>query len=161
MKVFISHKREDAFVANQIAKELGSMGVKFYLDVLDISIIGSGKELTDHIKQSLNDCTDIIVIMSEITRYSQWVPFEVGMSAQIDMPTATFLQENVTLPEFLQYWPRLKHPSEIREYVRIRNSVSSKYQKMRLDGFALDKRSETNTFYEMLKGQLAEKNLPR
>lgn len=52
--------------------------------------------------------------MSDSTRYSQWVPFEVGMSAQNDMPTATFLQENVALPDFLEYWPRLKQPSDIK-----------------------------------------------
>ena len=93
IKIFISHKQEDSYTANKIANELKAMNIPYYLDVLDFSTTGSGKELTDHIKQNLNDCTDIIVVMSEHTRYSQWVPFEVGMSAQNDMPTATFLQE--------------------------------------------------------------------
>lgn len=79
------------------------MNVSYYLDILDFTITGSGKALTYHIKQSLNDCTDIIVVMSEATRYSQWISFEVRMAAQNDMPTATFLQENVSLPDFLIY----------------------------------------------------------
>lgn len=83
----------------------------------------SGKKLTDHIRRNLNQCTDIIVIMSEITRYSQWVPFEIGMAAQKDMPTATFLKTEISLPDFLEYWPRLKSPQDIRKYVAVQNKV--------------------------------------
>lgn len=104
------------------------MEIPYYLDLLDFTVTRNGKELTDHIKRNLNNCTDIIVIMSDATRYSQWVPFEVGMSAQNDMPTATFLQENVSLPEFLDYWPRLKQPSDIRKYIAVRKSVQKNSQ---------------------------------
>ena len=123
MKIFISHKKEDSYTANRIAVELNSLNISYYLDVMDQTVTKNGKELTDHIKANLNDCTDIIVVMSEHTPNSQWVPFEVGMSAQLDMPTATFLKENVTLPEFLEYWPRLKYPSDIRKYVAVRQRV--------------------------------------
>lgn len=34
MKVFISHKQEDAVTANQIANELDSIHVDYYLDLL-------------------------------------------------------------------------------------------------------------------------------
>lgn len=74
------------------------MNVPYCLDILDFTITGSGKELTDHIKQSLNACTDIIVVMSEATRYSQWVPFEVEMTAQNDMQTATFFTRECISP---------------------------------------------------------------
>ena len=47
--------------------------------MLDSGIVCNGKALTEHIKYNLNNCTDIIVVMSENTRYSQWVPFEVGI----------------------------------------------------------------------------------
>lgn len=90
MRIFISHKLEDAATANLIAKELQEIKVECYLYLLDNSITENGKALTDHIHANLNDCTDIIVVMSNITRFSQWVPFEVGMAAQKDMPTATF-----------------------------------------------------------------------
>lgn len=82
MRIFISHKLEDAATANLIAKELKEIKVECYLDLLDNSITESGKVLTDHIRANLNDCTDIIVVMSNVTRFSQWVPFEVGMAAQ-------------------------------------------------------------------------------
>ena len=131
MKIFISHKQEDALSANQMASELRAINVGYYLDLLDPSVVQSGRELTNHIRRNLNDCTDIIVVMSNLTRFSQWVPFEVGMAAQIDMPTATFLKEDVSLPDFLQYWPRLKKVSDIRKYVLTRNDVEREYQQYR------------------------------
>ena len=155
MKVFISHKKEDSYTANRIANELRVMQIDCYLDLLDFSVTCSGKELTDHIKANLNDCTDIIVVISEKTRYSQWVPFEVGMSAQIDMPTATFLQEDVSLPEFLEYWPRLKHPSDIQKYVVVRKRTELK-MRIRHDSFGLSahKKQEVAEFYADLKKEL-------
>ncbi|OUQ13608.1 hypothetical protein B5E87_05795 [Massilimicrobiota sp. An142] len=97
MKVFISHKDVDSAQALLLKKEFQSLGVDAYLDVLDSSIKNGGKSLTEHIKNQLNNCTDIIILMSESTKESWWVPFEIGMSAQIDMPTATFLKENSTV----------------------------------------------------------------
>ena len=50
------------------------------------------------------------------------------MAAQLDMPTATFLKDSVLLPDFLQYWPRLKKPADILKYVTARNDVDQEYR---------------------------------
>lgn len=155
MKIFIFHKKEDAFTANQIASELELSNVDYYLDVLDTSVTQDGKELTDHIRESLNECTDIIVVMSSITRFSQWVPFEVGMAAQIDMPTATFLKEDVELPDFLQYWPRLKRAADIRKYVSASNDVDREYQMYHaIYEEATYQKKRVERFYDVLKQRL-------
>lgn len=155
MKIFISHKQEDSYTANQIADELKLCNVACYLDVLDESITQNGKDLTDHIRESLNKCSDIIVVMSSITRLSQWVPFEVGMAAQIDMPTATFLKEDVILPDFLRYWPRLKKVSDIRKYVSASNDVDQEYQKFRsIYEKATFQQKRVEHFYDVLKQRL-------
>lgn len=151
MKIFISHKLQDSATANLIAKELKEIKVDYYLDVLDNSITENGKELTNHIRANLNKCTDIIVVMSNITKFSQWVPFEVGMAAQNDMPTATFLKEDVSLPDYLQYWPRLKKSTDIREYVSARNDVEREYHA--IYEFASQQR-KTEHFYDVLKQRL-------
>ena len=151
MKIFISHKLQDSATANLIAKELKEIKVDYYLDVLDNSITENGKELTNHIRANLNKCTDIIVVMSNITKFSQWVPFEVGMAAQKDMPTATFLKEDVSLPDYLQYWHRLKKSTDIREYVSARNDVEREYHA--IYEFASQQR-KTEHFYDVLKQRL-------
>ncbi len=153
MKFFISHKKEDETIALLIAHELKKLGVPYYLDTLDNAVVTSGKELTDHIKANLNDCTEMLVVISQQTRYSQWVPFEVGMAAQKDLPTATFLQDNTTLPVFLEYWPRLKQPSDIAKYVEIKKRVdleNSSYYHM---NHYVETRS-TDYFYSLLKAEL-------
>ena len=155
MKVFISHKREDSILALAIQKEFAKYGVSSYLDILDSSISGGGKELTDHIKNSLNSCTDIIVVMSDATKTSWWVPFEVGMSAQVDMPTASFLSSEVALPSYLSYWPRLKTVSDISKYItarrRIEKIINEQYFYY---SSAAKKAIETRKFYEELKYEL-------
>lgn len=155
MKIFISHKQEDAPTANQIANELRTIHVDCYLDLLDPLVTQSGRRLTNHIRSNLNNCTDVIVVMSEITRYSQWVPFEVGMAAQVDMPTATFLKDDVLLPDFLQYWPRLRKPADIRKYVLARNDVDQEYQVYRsMYETATYQKRKTERFYDVLKQRL-------
>lgn len=152
MNVFISHKKEDGDTAQKIYNEFQHLGVKSYLDLVDNSIKG-GKELTEHIKKHLNSCTDIIVVMSSETKKSWWVPFEIGMSAQVDMPTASFLKSDVALPEYLQYWPRLKFITDIATYVNTRSEIGLK---MLYEHF--DQRSnralETSLFYDELKKKL-------
>jgi len=63
MKVFISHKSTDAPIASIIHSEFKKHGVSAYLDLLD-SFIGDGEMLTNHIKEQLNTCSDIIVVLS-------------------------------------------------------------------------------------------------
>lgn len=155
MKIFISHKQEDASIALLIENEFKAQQVDTYLDVLDSSISGGGKTLTEHIKSKLNSCTDIIVVMSESTKLSWWVPFEIGMSAQVDMPTSTFLKTDITLPSYLSYWPRLRTTSEIKKYVDVRRRVEKKMKPLYENfSFASRRKAETPEFYAELKREL-------
>ena len=156
MKVFISHKNTDSWQALVLKKAFDRNHVASYLDVIDSSIDGGGKELTDHIKENLNACTDIIVVMSEATKESWCVPFEVGMSAQVDMPTATYLKSDILLPSYLSYWPRLKTPSDVDKYVAVRKrtmqAINEHYGSYYTSS---DRRAiETKAFYEVLKREL-------
>ena len=154
MKFFISHKQEDAYTALQIENELKKLGIQAYLDVLDSMVTSNGREMTQHIKEKINDCTDIIVIISERTRASQWVPFEVGIAAQRDLPTATFLQADVVLPEFLEYWPRLKYTADIQKYVAAKRQVDAEYRSLyHLDQYSRHE-NKTDRFYSVLKNRL-------
>lgn len=158
MKVFISHKDADSLQALLLKRAFENEGVSAYLDVLDSSINGGGKALTEHIKGQLNQCTDIIVLMSEATKYSWWVPFEIGMSAQIDMPTASYLKENVVLPSYLSYWPRLKTINDVSTYVSVRKkterTLNEQYSNFELSSVSNRRKIETPIFYENLKREL-------
>ena len=158
MKVFISHNREDAHIATLIERQLKASYIETYLDILEPIVFNDGKALTEHIKRSLNSCTDILVVMSNATRLSQWVPFEIGMAAQVDLPTVTYLTENVQLPDYLTYWPCLHQLADISKYVAVRNSTAQeieRYYQGRYAVAAANKRAhETRTFYQNLKNAL-------
>lgn len=155
MKIFISHKNEDSLIAKRLDSEFKYYGVNTYLDVIDEQILNDGKALTEHIKNAMNECSDIIVVMSEKTKSSQWVPFEVGMSAQKDMPTVTFMVEDVELPEFLDYWPRLKHFSDVEKYLKAKSIISINESHSRGDGMlSFIRMPSTEDFYKTLKEML-------
>lgn len=157
MKVFISHKQEDSVIASELSNMLRYYGIEHYLDVLDSQIVHDPKLLTEHIKKALNTCTDILVIMSESTRFSQWVPFEIGMAHQRNMPTVTYLKANVPLPDFLQYWPRLKNPSDIVKYINTRCTTKEQMDRRYGSSYtASTERAELEmrTFYDNLKNAL-------
>lgn len=157
MKVFISHKHEDSAIAEQIAKQLQFFNIACYLDIFDSVEVNDGKALTDHIKKSLNSCTDILVVMSESTKKSQWVPFEIGMATQINMPTVTYLNQSIILPEYLEFWPRLRSLSDIGTYVRARHHAQelteAKYRGV-YETASSKRAYETAAFYDYVKRAL-------
>lgn len=152
IKVFISHKKEDKELALLVKSALDRKQISSYLDVLDNTIINDGKALTEHIKVNLNSCTDVIVVMTESTKFSWWVPFEIGMLAQKNMPTASFLSSDVKLPDYLSYWPRLKNLDDISTYVDVRLSYNGGI----LEQYGLSSAAKINThdFYQKLKEKL-------
>ena len=155
MKIFISHKQEDDAVARRLDQEFRYHNVDTYLDLINDTILKDGEALTKHIRESLNTCTDIIVVMSEKTRLSQWVPFEVGMSTQKDMPTVTFMVDDVKLPEFLDYWPRLTQFSDVEKYLIARERVFSINESRSIgNGIFNHMQPSTNDFYKALKKML-------
>jgi len=157
MKVFISHKKEDNLYALNIKNALKSCQIDAYLDLLDEDISGDGEELTDHIKEQLRICTDVIVVLSEKTKDSWWVPFEIGMATEKDMPIANYLVEGIVLPDYLEFWPRLKNYNDVCKYVEVRKEIREHYGRPRYifeSNILHPGESETRAFYRKLKQEL-------
>lgn len=159
MKFFISHKQEDEAIALKVQEELKRNEADVYLDVLDDKISGGGRVLTNHIRKRLGECTDIIVILSEKTKASWWVPFEIGMAAEKDMPTASYLVTGIALPDYLSFWPRLKNGNDISTYINTRKEITAKIHleqllKGREKVMYASNQSETERFYDELKKKL-------
>ena len=80
------------------------------------------------------------------------------MSAQIDMPTASFLNENADLLNYLSYWPRLKTVSDVATYVSVRRkterSINEQYSNFEISSISNRRKIETPVFYENLKREL-------
>lgn len=159
MKVFISHKMEDKRMALEVQNTLISAGVDAYLDVLDNIIADDGEKLTKHIRGKLRECTDVIVVLSGNTKKSWWVPFEIGMATEKDMPIANYLISYEVLPEYLEFWPRLKNRQDVLKYIEVRNKVARQVllEKSLNHGYYYENTSrvsETERFYAELKKSL-------
>ena len=159
MKIFISHKKEDEEIALQVLRTLRQVNVDVYLDLLDNIIFDDGEKLTKHIRNKLHECTDVIVILSGKTKDSWWVPFEIGMATEKDMPIANYLIGHEKIPEYLMYWPRLKNYQDVLKYVEVRNKVAKQmYLEKTLDEEYFQRAngevSETQRFYSELKNVL-------
>jgi len=81
-KEFISHKAEDAEKAQRISLYLQRQGIAFYLDLLDDGLFGGGEILTNHLRSKLNECTHLLAIITNNTKFSWWVPFEIGLATE-------------------------------------------------------------------------------
>lgn len=148
MKVFISHKKEDSSIALEVLQNLKKYNIDAYLDLLEGDLPTNGEKLTNHVRKRLNECTDILVVISDKTKYSWWVPFEVGMATQKDFPIVNYLPKGIQLPLFLEYWPRLKDADDLAKYVSTRITVEKSLQEGGMFG------SPTDAFYKRLKAIL-------
>ena len=159
LKVFISHYQDDSDIAGQVQRCLKEFRVDAYLDVLDKSLTGNGAALTAHLKAEMNRCTDLLVVMSSKTYQSGWVPFEIGMAAHKDLPTVTYLAQNVVLPEYLDFWPGIKYLEQLKFYVEERMLYERKMKMVNESRcysgvFHMDSFPTTEGFYSDLKRRL-------
>lgn len=156
LKVFISHYQDDSDIAGQVQRCLKEFRVDAYLDVLDKTLTGNGAALTAHLKAEMNRCTDLLVVMSMRTYQSSWVPFEIGMAAHKDLPTVTYLTQNVALPEYLDFWPRIKYLEQLRFYVEERKMHERRMKMANESGmFSKSVIPTTEDFYFNLKQRLS------
>src|SRR6266851_8187582 len=118
IKVFISHKKEDAEQAAAVAAHLTAGGLSVYLDVIDGQLGKSGPDLADYIRAQLDNCTQLLAVISAQTQASWWVPWEIGVATEKERFLASFVSGNATVPEYLAKWPYLRTRADLDKYVQ-------------------------------------------
>lgn len=121
--IFISHKKEDEDAAIKIGDYLlNEVGVNIYLDVYDCKLqeavsLENDKEIVNSIKRGMELSTHLLCLVSDKTKLSWWVPYEIGIAdvtqkniaslklARVDdIPSFLKIQENLyTISDFLKY----------------------------------------------------------
>jgi hypothetical protein len=114
--IFISHRYVDEQKARQMAELLRLKSVQCYLDVLDPATKGS-QDITKHIMGTLDKCSHVIVIYSSNTVGSMWVPFELGAAYKGGKGIGTYLVDQLSTPEYLDAFPKMRNTSDIEQYV--------------------------------------------
>ncbi|MGE4341030.1 MAG: toll/interleukin-1 receptor domain-containing protein [Pigmentiphaga sp.] len=109
MKIFISHQQVDSELALSLSKcLLATHGIQTYLDVIDPAVSPSGDALADHVKDELDKCRQLLAVVSDATRVSWWVPWEIGIAMEKDFPLATYAGGYTAVPDYLRKWPYLR-----------------------------------------------------
>ena len=81
--VFISHQKGDLDQAKKVADYLENAGIDIYFDEFDTDLRMQRQnnnpiEVTKAICNGINNSSHMLVLVSPITLYSNWVPFEIG-----------------------------------------------------------------------------------
>lgn len=74
--------------------------------------------LTSHLKAKLSECTHLTAVISNNTKFSWWVPFEIGLATEKDFPISTVVSytNRDQLPDYLWKWPVLETAGDLEQY---------------------------------------------
>ncbi len=158
IKVFLSHQRNDAGLAAQIARRLTVQhNIDSYLDVIDPFIDSPGEDLAAHIRAELGKCNQLLAVISETTRSSQWVPWEIGVATEKSFPLATYSSAHSLPPEFLRKWPYLQSEGDLDEYAHASKLADRTFiQKRAMLSEGTARLRSTDEFFRTLRARLGQ-----
>jgi len=118
--VFISHRKSDVEVAKAVGRFLTDVvNVDIYLDENDRPLLaavasGDDQKIVEYIEKGIASSTHLLGIISESTRGSWWVPYEIGAARQNGLAIAHMLLENVDeVPSYLRISKLIKDWREL------------------------------------------------
>ncbi len=131
--IFISHQKADSSYGRILANYIMDSGIDVYFDendpsLKDPNIRTDPDKLTEAINSALNYSTDMLCIISEKTKLSWWVPYEIGFIWNKE----GFSRKNIILfcikdikqyPEYLCLVQRIERIDEIDNFLA---SISGK-----------------------------------
>lgn len=145
--VFVSHKNEDIDTAKNIAELLQNAGLDVYLDVNDNGLQQATRKndaeaIVKCIEKALACSTHILILVTENTEKSWWVPYETGYAKKSKKNIASILMKKVeNFPDYLKIERKLWNLRDLKQYI-IELSGKSYYP-------LFESNSEINTYNEI------------
>ena len=122
--VFLSYKHSDRDTAFGLAEHLHRRGRRVFIDIHDDSLLPGEKDLDKALITAITNADTIVVIVSDATQGSWWVPWEIGVSTPFEKPRAMYKpMARFGLPAYLEKLLRLRSFEEADAWV-LRNSGS-------------------------------------
>lgn len=158
-KVFISHKNTDSHLAARVSHRIRQNGLETYLDVIDDALLKDGPDLADHLLQRMSKCDQLIAVVSESTKTSWWVPWEIGVGSEKGFRMASFSERYISLPSYLEKWPDLHTDMDIDLYCQFSKRTDSSIRKRTStvfsEGLQLNvRKDEALDFHRSLRAEL-------
>ena len=155
MSVFVSYSRPDEAQAKQVYKYLVDHGVTAYLDIMDPSF--ATDTVTAHLLERLRATSHLMAVVSDTTRYSWWVPFEIGVATDRDNRIATYTLSTVQLPHYLQIWPILRSNVDLARFVTRYSEDRRSQSEVRKFSEALAPIQSAARFHQLLKTDIGQR----
>ena len=121
--VFISHSRLDKDKARAVARALKASNVDYYFDENDEEL-QLADEQNDHLKvvqcidNGIDTCSHLLGIITENTKESWWVPYEIGSAKGRKRNCAHLIDDEVCeLPAYIRAALVLTHRAELRKWL--------------------------------------------
>ena len=145
IKVFISYKTDDYLTALTVKSAIERHNnFDTYLDRVDDSLLKDDPALAERLLQRIDDCDQLLAVVSCTTVESWWVPWEIGVASGKHYLLATYLQDEVELPEYLSRWPVLRSAAAIDQYCSFSRNLAEHRERLLTEDLALDKRQAVN-----------------
>lgn len=132
--IFISHKSEDKYAAKYVGDLLENAGLDIYLDSNDAGLQQAtheqnASEIVSHIEKALTMSTNILVLVTEKTKESWWVPYEIGYAKKGKKDIASLLLKSVNdFPDYLKIEKTLRGLEDLKKYSQELVTYTSYYE---------------------------------
>jgi hypothetical protein len=75
--IFISHSSKDIWIAKHIAADLQKKGGRTFLDETDMM---SGEDIKKSLRENIQKCRKLVILVSSFSIKSWWVAWEIGLA---------------------------------------------------------------------------------
>jgi phosphoenolpyruvate carboxylase len=159
MPVFISHRSADDKIANEVYRRLKYRhNIECWIDDIDPQIANSrnSSKITSLILDRLDSCTNLLAIVTDNTKESWWVPFEIGVARRAPRAITTFTNLfSCQLPEYLNEWPVLKGNNAVDTFAKYYKQQKQMIKEAQRYSFSKS-RVPVDSFHCMLKKALSQ-----
>jgi hypothetical protein len=112
--IFISYSHVDAAITEALDSLLDDLKIDYFRDVKNIDW---GDPITVKVREALDACIAILVVLSPASIKSVWVPFEIGYASALRKTILPFLTHpSLEVPHYLRDYTHLSSIEKAREY---------------------------------------------
>jgi hypothetical protein len=135
LKIFISYSHDDRSVANEVFKIIQTDRIEHIACCVDQKDAGHikcfidnaeilwGDNVTPSVKQGIQECTDLLVIISERSLKSMWVGYEIGIAHTLGRKILMLLtRHDLKLPSFVSdiNYKTCSDLEDVKKYLQMR-----------------------------------------
>lgn len=121
--LFLSHSLSDVAPAKDAIAILQAHGASVYIDIEDggLKVASSSSDIATRLRNAIDACKRLVVIVTENTHTSRWIPWEVGLADAFSGTSRVALLPLKQLSSASELWIKQEY---FDLYARIERSVS-------------------------------------